>query len=123
EPGAAGVNLVQRRDYTGQARLLAAAGMRAGVHDEVAQSQRLGAFQFRREGIDRLAVQLVLGGREVDEVRVVGGRQLQPRVRKRLTERTDFLVGKQLRFPLCRVLGEDLDRLAAEGRRCRDRGV
>jgi hypothetical protein len=103
------MNVVERRRDAGQAGLFAATGVRPGVSDEEAKPQCFRPLDFILEGRDRLAIQVVAGGREVDELRIVSRQEFELRRLCGFPERVDLIIGQRLGGPLVRVLREQLN--------------
>ena len=110
QPFCPAMHLVQCPSHARQPGLLAAADMRSGVGDDVADSQRLGPFQFDNHGVDRPIPERVVGAGEIDEVRIVRNRSRQTRLRQTFGKGLDLRVGQGLRIPLVIVFGEELQR-------------
>ena len=76
----------RRLRHLRQAFLLAGTHVSAGVHHEVAQAQLLRPLQFDGEGVHGSPIQGRVGGREVDEVRIVRRGKLQLRRLQRVVK-------------------------------------
>src|SRR2546421_7102877 len=107
------------------------AHVRARVHDQTAETQRLGALQLVRERVDGLPPGRGHGRGQVDEIATVREGVPDPRAAARGAERARGGGVERRRRPLALVLEEDLDGAAAEvaaprrrqGKAARDRDV
>src|SRR5438874_10774886 len=106
--------LVHRPRHRVEAGLPPRAHVRAGVHDQTAETQRLGALQLVRERVDGLPPGRGHGRGQVDEVAAVREGVPDPRAAARGAERAGGGRVEGRRRPLALVLEEDLDGAAAE---------
>ena len=68
---AAAMDLVDRRGHPADPEVLALPHVAAGMHDEPIDPQTVAAFQLFDDGVDRLAIERVIGRAQVDQIRVV----------------------------------------------------
>ena len=106
--------LVHRLHLAGDASVLAATHMRAGVRHEVGNAECRAALQLVGEGGDRLLPVGVVGAGEIDQVRVVNDHRANAGTFGLGLIKGDVGVGVGLGLPLALVLGEDLHRLDAD---------
>ena len=108
------VDFIEGRDDPRHSGRFAAAGISAGMGDDVGDAQRRGPQEFLHHGVERFSPQRVVGAGQVDEVGIMGQRMADARLLQRGLEPGGLFHGDGLASPLAGILGEQLDAIAAQ---------
>jgi hypothetical protein len=93
--------------------LLGASRPRSGMDDDAKQSERMGTIEFVDERFDRQFAKGGIGRRQIDQIARMRNDRRNTRFIDALPEPSDLRTVQRLAAPLIRILGEDLQRLAA----------
>src|SRR5262249_45040197 len=117
------MDFVKGRDHAPQSCVFTTTDVRSRMHDEIAQPKRLSAVQFIHEGGDRLAIEHIVWSRKVDEIGVMRCGKMQSGSRECHTKGLDLAGRERFRIPLIGILGEELNCIALQLHRGRNRVV
>ena len=102
------VHLVEALRNPYNPALLPGSHVRARMHHQIGNAQRLAPLDLHRQRLDRFLPQPAIRARQVDQIRRVGDRIGDPRLRERRSKRRHVFIANRGRVPLVVVLGKKL---------------